>query len=129
MSGHDLKPVWAKNSVMQCTGFCFFQKYPKCCSLGKFRGRGKFCLLMSKKEMLEKFLLYATLFINAPGSFEPLCRYLQSELRKLEDFKHRNLGSACSNFTVFKRTFGFGLDIIQNMGYIIICRYALVCLT
>ena len=65
--------------------------------------------------MLEKFLLYAILFINASGSFEPLYRYLQPELRKLEDFKRQNLGSAYSNFTVLMRKFGFGLDNLQNM--------------
>ena len=50
----------------------FFLKFPKCCGLGKLRGRGKFCLLMGKKEMQEKFLLYAILFINASGNFELL---------------------------------------------------------
>ena len=114
--GHDLKSVWTHNRVMQCSGYCLFVKFPKWCSLAKLRGRAKFFLLMGKKDMLKTFLLYAILFINASGIFEPLCRYLLSELRKLENFKHQNLGSACSNFTVLMRTFGFILDNLQNMG-------------
>ena len=65
--------------------------------------------------MPEKFILYANLFINVSGNFDPLCRYLQAELRKIEDFKHQNLVSAYSNFTVFMRIVGFVLDNLQNM--------------
>ena len=127
--GNDLKSFWDKCNVVQYTGLCFFLRFPKCCGLGKIRGRGKFCLFMGRKEIQEKSLLYAILFIKASGNCEPLYRCLQAELRKLENFKDHNLGSACSNFTVLVRNIGFILDNVQNMCKVIICRCALVCLT